>query len=304
MNNKVFCTVFTPTYNREEKLKKLYQSLVAQKEKDFEWLIVDDGSTDNTENIIKEICEKEKEFNIIYVKTKNGGKHRAINCGLDYANGKVFAIVDSDDYLLPCALKKIREYFEDIENNNVSQKKYAGVAAQKGYNKDEIVGKTFKGKYIDAKNTERIRKGIEGDKFEIYYTQVLKENKFPTIDGENFMTEAITWTRIASQGYYLRWYNDIIYICEYLENGLTDNREKLIASNPKGYALYIKEQVKYGNITLKQKLGYYSFYYTIRKKQKKSNEIATELETNCVVLYFSYIIRKIIEKMRERNGKR
>ena len=302
MENKVFCTIFTPTYNRKEKLEKLYDSLTAQEEKNFEWLIVDDGSTDNTEILIKEIAKKEKEFNIIYKKTENGGKHRAINYGLNYANGKVFAIVDSDDYLLPCAVRRIREYFEDIEKNKNGEIKFAGVAAQRGYNEEKSIGKTFDGKYIDAKSTERRKNNIEGDKFEIYYTQILRENRFPEIDGEKFMTEAIVWTRIAYKDYYLRWYNDIIYICEYLKGGLTDTREKLIEASPKGYALYIKEQVRYGNITLKQKLGYYSFYYKILRKHKKINEIANELETNSFVLYFSYLIRKIIEKLRNENG--
>ena len=97
MNNKVFCTVFTPAYNRKELLYRLYESLVEQTSKDFEWVIIDDGSTDGTDDMIASI--KEDSFSIIYKKVENGGKHRAINRGLDIAEGEVFAIVDSDDYL-------------------------------------------------------------------------------------------------------------------------------------------------------------------------------------------------------------
>ena len=304
MDKGIFCTICTPTYNRKQLIKKLYDSLCEQEDKDFEWLVIDDGSTDGTNEMFEELCEKGHEFNIIYIKKENGGKHRAINYGLDYANGKVFAIVDSDDYLTPDAVKKIKEYFEDISNNNQDGKKFAGVVAQKCYENNKNVGTTFKGNVIDAKSTERRKYKIDGDKFEIYYTEILKENRFPVVENEKFMTEAILWTRIAAQDYYLRWHNDNIYVCEYLEGGLTDSREKLIANSPKGYGMYIKEQVKYGDITLKQKLGYYSFYYKIRKNNKNIKDIAKELDTNIFIIYIAYIMRKLIESLRSKNGEK
>lgn len=304
MNNNVFCTIFTPTYNRKHLIKKLYDSLCKQEIKNFEWIVIDDGSIDGTEELFKILCEKENDFNIIYKRKENGGKHRAINYGIDYANGEVVAIVDSDDYLTPNATKKIKEYFDDISMNNTNNIKFAGVAANKCYKDNKMIGTTFDGNVIDAKSTERKSNNIDGDKFEIYYTKILKENKFPEIDGEKFMTEAILWTRIASKGYYLRWHNDNIYVCEYLEGGLTDSRDKLIKNSPKGYALYIIEQKKYGKITLKQKLGYYSFYYKIRKESANIKTVAKELKTNLFVIYVAYTIRKIIEKVRNINEKK
>ena len=303
MNKSVFCTVCTPTYNRKELLKDLYDSLCIQEDKDFEWLVIDDGSTDNTETLINNFIN-EKKVSIIYKKIKNGGKHRAINYGLDFANGQVFAIVDSDDFLTSNAVKKIREYFDDISKNNLKNLKMAGVVANKCYKNNELVGTTFNEKTIDAKSTERRKYNIDGDKFEIFYTDILKKNRFPEIENEKFMTEAILWTRIAAQGYYFRWYNDNIYVCEYHEGGLTDSRERLIANSPLGYALYIKEQVKFGEITLKQKLGYYSFYYKIRRKNKKMLEISKELDTNIFIIYISLIMRRIIEKVRSVSEKR
>lgn len=293
MSKNVFCTIMTPTYNRADFLPTLYKSLKKQSDKDFEWIIVDDGSQDNTEDVVKKFINETKNFKIIYHKSKNGGKHRAVNKGIDLAHGKIFAIVDSDDYLTVDALKKIKEYFKDIEKNS-NKLKYAGVAGMKGYSEKEITGKTFKGKYVDAKSTERRKYNISGDKFEVFYTSVLKKNKFPEIKGEKFMTEAILWTRLANLGYYIRWYNDIIYICEYLPGGLTDKRKSLIDNSPKGYALYIKEQVKFGNITIKQKLGYYSFYAEVRKKYIKYSDIAKELDTNKFLVIFSVCLRKIL----------
>lgn len=304
MNNNFLCTIFTLTYNRAYLLMRLYNSLREQKCKNFEWLIVDDGSTDNTEEVIKSFQEKsDNGFDIVYIKTKNGGKHRAINKGLDYAQGEVFAIVDSDDFLTADAVEKINIYFEEISNKNV-KKKMAGIAMQKGYNNDRAVGNTFKGQKIDAKTTERRKYHIEGDKFEIFYTEVLKNNMFPEIENEKFMTEAIVWTRIARAGYYLRWYNDIVYICEYQPNGLTDNREKLIKNSPKGYALYIKEQVEFGNISIKQKLGYYSFYYNVMKEEKNIREIANELNTNALIIKVSIILRRILRRNKVANEKK
>jgi len=302
MENKIFCTICTPTYNRKELLKRLYNSLCEQEDKDFEWLVIDDGSTDNTKELFDELCNEKAQINIKYMKTENGGKHRAINYALDYANGKVFAIVDSDDCLTKDAVKKIKEYFQDVATNNKNNKKFAGVVAQRCYNSKKAIGSTFKGQTIDAKSNERKKYKIDGDKFEIYYTEILKNNRFPEIENEKFMTEAILWTRIASQGYYLRWYQDKIYLCEYLEGGLTDNREKLIESSPIGYALYIKEQVKYGEISLKQKLGYYSFYYKIRKSKKNLKEISKEIDANMFLVSIAYTIRKLVEKARHLDG--
>lgn len=99
-------TVFTPTYNRAYILNNLYQSLCRQSYGDFEWLIVDDGSTDNTEGLIASWLDESK-ISLCYIKQPNGGKHRAINRGIQEANGNLFFIVDSDDYLADNAIERI-----------------------------------------------------------------------------------------------------------------------------------------------------------------------------------------------------
>lgn len=297
--NKIFCTIFTPTYNRGELLERLYDSLLSQNDKNFEWLIVDDGSTDDTEKKVNGWIAKKK-IQINYIKQENGGKHRAINTGIDHAKGEVFAIVDSDDYLTQDAVLKIKEKFELKKKKKDA--KYAGIAFQRGYSQMNPIGDSFNNaEYVDAKNTERRRYNIDGDKFEIYYTNVLKKFKFPEIENEKFMTEAVVWTRIAHAGYYIRWYNDVLYLCNYLEGGLTDCRDKLIEKCPKGYALYIREQKKFGDITLKQKLGYYSYYANIRKKKVSLREIANELDTSSIMIRFACFLRKINVRLRGKN---
>ena len=287
--DNVFCTVFTPAYNRKELIIRLYESLKTQSLKDFEWVIIDDGSTDGTDEAISAI--EEDSFSIIYKKVENGGKHRAINKGLDLAHGQVFAIVDSDDYLTEDAIEKIKVYFDDIKN---SDKKFAGVAGLKCFSINDSVGTSFEGYSIDAKSTERKKYNINGDKFEVFYTNVLKQFKFPEIDGEKFMTEAISWNRMSYDGYYIRWFNDNIYICNYLEAGLTDSKDRLVRQNPKGYAMFIKECVQHNILSLKEKMGYYSYYYKVCKADMKLGTVAKELNTSPLIVILAYIIRLII----------
>lgn len=283
-------TICTPTYNRSHTLERLYNSLVLQTNFDFIWLIIDDGSFDNTEDIVNRFIS-ENRIKIKYIKQNNGGKHRAVNRGIQIASSEYFAIVDSDDYLLENAVDKIINAFSTI--NSIE---FAGISFNRGYTETRIIGSSFQGKYIDATAIERKKHHIHGDKFECFYTNVLKNNQFPTIEGENFMSEIVLWTRIASQGLKIRWFNEIIYICEYLENGLTYCNDKLLEKNYKGYALRIREQVSLANISFKDKLGYYSSYFNVRKKRALVSEIAKEIDTNIFMIYLSVFARWLLNK--------
>ena len=111
----MFLTIFTPTYNRAYILPNLYESLVNQTSKDFEWVIVDDGSTDETESIVKKWIA-ESRICIKYIKQENQGKHIAINTGTEHADGELFFIVDSDDSLKNHAVSTISEFW--MSNND------------------------------------------------------------------------------------------------------------------------------------------------------------------------------------------
>ena len=284
-------TIFTPTYNRGYLLTRLYNSLLDQTYINFEWIIVDDGSTDSTKEIVSSFIE-DKRIKVIYEYQNNSGKHVAVNRGIDLALGDYFAIVDSDDYLLPNTIEAIKTAFSNLDLNN----KFAGIAFNKGYSPDKYVGETFSGEYLDATSIDRKKYNILGDKFEVFFTKILKENKFPVIDGEKFMSEIVLWTRIAVQGYKIRWFNKIVYICEYLPGGLTDSNDKLIAANYKGYALRIREQVSLANINIKEKMGYYSAYYKNRINKVSVKEIVKELDTNIIILLLSVLARKLMRK--------
>ena len=140
----------------------------------MEWIIIDDGSSDQTFELIGPWIEGETSFEIIYLRVKNGGKHRAINKASDLARGDLFFIVDSDDYLTEDAIEKIIKWEQTIQG----KVGYAGIAGNKGFSEESLIGKTFEGEYIDATSLEREKYQIDGDKAEVFYTSILKKYKF------------------------------------------------------------------------------------------------------------------------------
>lgn len=271
-------TVFTPTYNRKYIIENLYHSLQRQSFKDFEWLVVDDGSADGTEELFSELCRECTEFPIRYIKTENGGKHRAINVGVKEAAGELFFIVDSDDYIVDDAL----ETADKVEKSILSEEKnkFAGVCGLKGYDTNTAIGKTFTGDILDITTLERPAHGITGDKAEIFYTRVLKNYPFPEFDGENFITECVVWDKIAFDGLKLRFYNKIAMICEYLPDGLTSKGNDLFFRNPKGYSLYLYQSGKFGKIGGLGKWNQYADYFYRLRKKYSYIEICRDLHVN------------------------
>lgn len=250
-------TVFTPTYNRGYILGRLYKSLLRQTSRDFEWIIVDDGSNDGTDCLVLGWI-KENIINIRYFRQQNGGKHRAINRGVQEAHGDYFFIVDSDDYLTDNAIATVVRWFSELENND---RKYCGVAGERASIQNEkILGQACDGEFVDASALERDKFHIIGDKAEVFYTDVLKEYPFPEIAGETFVTENVVWYRIANDGFVMRWYNKPIYMCEYREDGLTKQGRTIFAKNPIGYAIAVREQCSFKKYGLKKKV-LEAYYY-------------------------------------------
>jgi len=289
--NKI--TVFTPTFNRGYLMNKLFHSLNSQTNKHFEWLIVDDGSIDQTGELV-ETFKEQADFEIRYFYQQNGGKHRAINHGLDLARGELFFIVDSDDSLTDDAIEKIFNNYSGIAFDN----SFAGIAFNKGFSKKRIVGETFEGTYIDCDNLHRGKHNILGDKAEVYRTDILKSIKFPVVDGENFMSEVVLWNEVARRGYKLRWFNDIIYFCDYLEDGLTKNSEKILFNNPVAHQMMTKELLQI-DFTLKRKFGMIYNYHKIRNQSIK--QTAINLEQPLILVYMVVMmarIRKIVKRVK------
>ncbi|CDN32795.1 Glycosyltransferase [Mucinivorans hirudinis] len=235
-------TIFTPTYNRAYILPKLYESLRMQTNSNFEWIVVDDGSTDNTAELISKWIE-DGEISIQFIRKSNGGKHRAINCGLSKARGYLFFIVDSDDYLTTDAVESIINEWAIIGNSE----EFAGLCFRKiNYATTKMLGNNFPAYPREATSlTIAYKWKITQDKAEVFVTEHLRKYPFPEIEGELFFTEAYVWNKIAlSNRALLRCVNKGIYLCDYLEDGLTSNFIALLRSNPRGLSIYYKSLLR------------------------------------------------------------
>ena len=278
---KTYITVFTPTYNRAHTLSRLYESLKKQTQYNFEWVIVDDGSTDNTESLVREFIQENNPFDIRYIKKENEGKHIAINVGAKIAEGKLFFIVDSDDALSANAIETIEKKEKEI----AGMKGFAGVVGLRGnfdglpikspfeqYSQAEL--ENFIGVYIDATPLEyRYKYKIQGDRAEVVYTEIIKKIPFPQIAGEKFMEESYLWTTLSKMGLKFRWFNQVIYLCEYLQDGLTNNMREIVKKNWKTHCFCANVDLTAKeiplNIRVKECIRYYRYGLYGGEKLKK-----------------------------------
>ena len=248
-------TVFTPTYNRAYILENLYLSLQRQTCTEFEWLVVDDGSSDNTQALLESWQKEGNPFSIRYHKQENGGKCRAINKGLELARGRLFLNVDSDDYLTDDAIEKILSWEAQLpEEGN-----FCAVAGNLGTGPQETPNAPLPGEYFDGNAFDRYG-AVEGERAFAFYTDVHRKYPYPDCPGEKFMTEAVAWNRMAHDGYRIRFYNDIIWIYEYKPDGLTQAGDRLFWENPQGTGIFFREKAKFLHYSWKDILGmWYGF---------------------------------------------
>ena len=248
-------TIFTPTFNRKELLEKLYKSLQKQTYKDFEWLIVDDGSTDGTEEKVKGFLG-EKKLDIKYFYKENGGKQRAYNFATEKANGELFICLDSDDEYVKNGLEIILKYWKKYEKNG----NIAGMGYLSTYPDGKIIGSAFPEKEMISTQFDIYNKySVKGDKGLMFRTEIIKKYKFPVFDDEKFITEAVVYNRICEK-YKMVYVNEKIEIKEYQEDGLTAKYNNLLLRNPKGQALYHNE-INSQNLSFKQKVLNNAVYY-------------------------------------------
>lgn len=233
-------SVITPTYNREKELKRVYDSLVKQTCKDFEWIVVDDGSTDNTKNEIENLASS-NDINIRYFRKENGGKPSAYNKGVEEARGDILFCLDSDDSLTSNAIKTIIDDYNEIKDSN----EIAGLV----YNcinleNNNLVGSELPNNVIDTYYNIYEKYNVKGDKMQVIKRDIALKYPFPIINNEKFITEALVNNRISKK-YKFLYKNDNIKIVEYLENGYSANYFNLVKKNPLSNRLYFKELYYY-----------------------------------------------------------
>lgn len=246
-------------------MQRLYESLCKQTFMGFEWVIVDDGSVDETRSLIQILSNREGTFfPIRYFYQENGGKHRAINRGVKEAKGELVLILDSDDSLPPTAIETVLKYFEPIKGD----KRFGGVAGYMAHHDGTVIGQSAVQGVVDCSSLDyRYRYHASGDMCEVFRTEVLREFPFPEIKGERFVPEALVWNRIA-QKYQLRWFRDVIYYRDYLEGGLTDKIVKIRMKSPIATTTCYQELCGYEipfNEKVKAAINYWRFRFCSRE---------------------------------------
>lgn len=222
MHNDNLITLFTPCYNRAHLLTQLYDSLLQQTNKNFEWLIVDDGSTDNSEQVVEAFIAQDK-ISISYYYKPNGGKHTAINLGVQKAKGNLFFIVDSDDFIANDAIEIIHNQWQIVKDNS----KICGILGLSQYTNGTTVGDIFlKEKWEIPFSDYYLKYNLKGDKSVAFKTEILKQYPFPEKNGILFVFEAVVWHEMAKK-YNVICFNKVIQYKEYLTEGLSDSSYKM-----------------------------------------------------------------------------
>ena len=295
-------TVFTPTYNRAYIIENLYKSLQRQSFHDFEWLVVDDGSTDGTEELLRKWEKEENTFPIRYYKKDNGGKCRAINYGVQLAQGLLFYNVDSDDYLTEDALEKISAWEAALPKD----KKFCGVVGNLGTSPAETPNTPLPAPYFDASLLARYpdysTPSVDGERAIVFYTEVQKAYPYPEFPGEKFITEASSWNRMAKDGYLARFYNDIICIYEYKSDGLTQAGSTLFLNNPQGHGLWLREKAQFISTSLNGRLKLYHSFYCDHSHHLSARQIAQYIGAPyLLILSYKLIhnLRLILKRVRK-----
>ncbi len=288
--DEILISVITPTFNRGNLLKRCYLSLLEQSYMQFEWIVIDDGSTDDTQKIINNLQQQGK-INIRYIYKENGGKHTALNEAFKIANGRYSIILDSDDYLSKDALKTIIDYwakYSEIDDIYC-------ISFLRGYCEGEPIGdmypqNEFKSDYIEM----RINSNVTGDKAETFVTKIMRENPFPVFETEKFLGESVLFIPL-SETYKTIYVNKIIYFTEYIEGGLTLSGRKLRLKNPLGGMLYANCYLQSKRIKFRYKLKYSLLYmiysYSAKKQKIKSKKLPGAYKIMyifyplCIVIY-------------------
>jgi glycosyltransferase involved in cell wall biosynthesis len=222
--SKKVISILTPTYNRAYLLDNLYRSIVSQTNQDFIWLVIDDGSTDNTREKVESYI-KENRVTIQYFYQHNGGKYIAHNTGVKLCETELIVCVDSDDELYPQAIEKTLKFWSEIKDDTsiagiVSPKQMGGLS----YFNNPPRKSTLMELYNSGK--------LVGETMLVYRTEILREFLFPEVSGEKFMSECVIYNQIDRK-YFLAIQNEYLYKAEYQNDGLTRNIVKTHWNNPR-----------------------------------------------------------------------
>ena len=233
-------TIFTPAYNRAHTLPRTYESLLSQDCKDFIWLVVDDGSQDNTAELVRQWQAQDNGFEIQYIYKENGGMHTAHNTAYENIHTELNTCIDSDDRLASGAVRKIKAAWEQMRDRG-----YAGLIALDSDFEGQIIGKGFPDNLRETTLGGYYAQGGSGDKKLIYRTDIITSvPPYPVFEGEKYVGLVYKYTLI-DQKYKLGVLDDIICEVEYQADGSSGTMWKQYLKNPKGFAFLRKTAMTY-----------------------------------------------------------
>ena len=240
MTHDIQLTVFTPAYNRAHTLIRTYTSLVNQTCKAFIWLIIDDGSTDDTDKLVASWQEMDNGFEIQYIYKENGGMHTAHNTAYQNIKTELNVCIDSDDAMPNDAVQKILEKWNDIKD-----KGYAGIIGLDSDFQNSIIGKGFPEGLTETTVIEYYANGGKGDKKLVYRTDIInKYPSYPVFEGEKYVSLSYKY-RLIDQHYKMAVLNEILCYVEYQSDGSSNTMWKQYRRNPKGFAFWRKVCMQY-----------------------------------------------------------
>lgn len=289
-------TIFTPTYNRKETLKLAYLSLKKQTTKNFKWLIIDDGSKDNTEKIVNN-WKDEGVIRIEYIKKENGGKHTAYNLALKHCNTEYMLVLDSDDYLTENAIYDLENYVHNVDMDRIW-----GIVGPK------ILKKDLENKIMIQKPTKTklayVYKKYRGETYILLNLKITKNYLYPVFENEKLVPEDVLYNQLDLK-YNIYWINNKIYIYEYRQDGYTNSGVDNIINSCNGvyYANYVK--AKMSKYSLIEKAKAFArckvlkkiFNEKIKKQMNlKDVEIITRIIGNIFYPIFFYHYKKMFKK--------
>ncbi|ULC58277.1 glycosyltransferase family 2 protein [Flaviramulus sp. BrNp1-15] len=233
-------TIFTPTFNRAYCLGQCYDSLLRQTNKDFTWLIIDDGSSDGTNKLVSDWITENK-LDIQYHYQENQGMHGAHNAAYRLITTELNVCVDSDDFMPDDAIDKILKLWEEY-----GDEKYAGILGLDIDRKGNIIGTAFPDGLKECKYYQlKSKYNVVGDKKFVYRTDIIKKYpEYPIFKEERFVPLGYKYMLI-DQDYWLLCFNEVFCNVEYMEDGSSLNIFNQYKKHPRGFAHERKERMKY-----------------------------------------------------------
>lgn len=286
-------TVFTPTYNRAYTLHLCYESLLRQSSRDFIWLIIDDGSTDDTKELVDQWIER-GEIKIHYHFQENQGMHGAHNTAYQLIETELNVCIDSDDYMPDDGVEKIITFWKLNGSENVS-----GIIGLDAYTDKKIIGTELP---VGLKTSTLFdlyhKHGVTGDKKLVYRTDLTKKFPYPIFKNEKYVGLAYKYFMLDRQ-YQMLLMNDVLCYVEYLPDGSSLNMLKQYRTNPKGFAFFRKElmQLPFGNNLYKYRQAIHYVSSSLLSKnfnffKETPNKLLTILAFPLGLILFIYITNK------------